>query len=139
MATRAERAVIEAARVMSEEGVNDHWTACAVVMAVEALKAEEAECSAAPPPGAPPVELDITWADLCSGDLMFSAKTGRWMEALEIRHRGAMTTVRLTGGEKNKPPITFTRPATTPVKVRRAADMAAAVDVLTIAFSGPGI
>lgn len=42
MTAPEEQAVITAARTMAEEGVNDHWTACAVVVAVAALDAKPA-------------------------------------------------------------------------------------------------
>jgi len=133
--TPAERAVIEAARawaIKMSEGVWDGVTG-SLLAAVAALDVAEA----APVPEV--VELDVTWAEVCSGDLMYSANTGRWIEALEVRPRAdGQVSIRVTGGQAGKPPITFTRPSTTLVKVRRASAMASAVDALaSVVWSGP--
>lgn len=84
----------------------------------------------------PTVEKPLTWSLLVSGDEMFSAKTGKWFEILEVRSRDGQVTVRLKGGEAGRPPITFTKPAITPVRVRRS-EMGQAVDLFAVVFSGP--
>jgi hypothetical protein len=53
---------------------------------------------------------------------------------MEVRHRGADVTVRLTGGGKEVPQ--FTKPATTKVRVRRS-KTGQVVDMFAVVFSGP--
>jgi hypothetical protein len=82
----------------------------------------------------PKVEKPLTWGLLVSEDEMFSERTGKWFEILEVRRRGNDVTVRLKGGGKDVPQ--FTKPADTPVRVRRS-QMGKAVDMFVVAFSGP--
>jgi hypothetical protein len=80
------------------------------------------------------VEKETTWGLLVSEDEIFSPRTGKWHEIMEVRHRGADVTVRLTGGGKEVPQ--FTKPATTKVRVRRS-KTGQVVDMFAVVFSGP--
>lgn len=118
MATELEAAVIAAAKVLYHEGVNDHWTACALVVAVGKLLEAEA---------APETEA---WGRLVSGDQIWSEKVGKWFEVLEVRTAGGRTTALLAGG------VRFTKPAGETVKVKRS-DLGLAMDRFETLWSGP--
>lgn len=80
------------------------------------------------------LEKEITWGLLVSEDEIFSPRTGKWHEILEVRRKGTDVTVRLAGGGKTVPK--FTKPATTTVRVRRS-ETGQVVDMFAVVFSGP--
>jgi hypothetical protein len=82
----------------------------------------------------PKVEKPLTWGLVVSEDEVFSEKTGRWMEVLEARTNAGQTTLRFKGGGQAVPK--FTRPASTPCRVRRS-ETGRVVDMFHVVFSGP--
>lgn len=121
--TPAERAVIQAARVLYEEGQNDHWTACAVVVAVQRLM--DAEVSGEPQ------ETPVTYGQVVAGDQLQNRQTKAWHEVLENNVRDNQAHIRLRGVAKP-----FSKPAGESVTVLRSA-MGRAVDMFNIDWSGP--
>jgi hypothetical protein len=126
-----ERAVIEAARVMSDEGVNDHWTACALVVAVEELRKFEREQAAA---GISEVE----WSLVAEGDELRS-NTGAFFPVVATKREWKMgsatgkflITVQLTAGPK-----VLTRPSpAAPMATVRRGQAGKAVDTIVHVMS----
>ena len=110
--TPAEKAVIEAAVTLSDEGQTDHWTACAVVVAVEALRAERAAAEDTRP-----------WSLVVAEDEIYSTKTQKWYRVTKTVRRETWSEIYCEGAAKP-----FTVDPKGQVKVRRS-EMGQAVDV----------
>jgi hypothetical protein len=123
--TPAEHAVIEAATAHVDnasycDGPGD------LIRALNALKAER-EAPAT-------VESDRTWGEVVTTDEIFSTKTGKWYDVIEVRRHGDRVVVHAKGLPKMIKPL-----AADPVRVRRHL-MGRTVDMInSILTSGPSM
>jgi hypothetical protein len=127
MATPVERLVIEAARsYLAEPGVHEGTPGRGkLAQALRALDASER------PTEGTQKQIPLTWGQLVTTDVMLSERTGKWFEVLECKTSKGQTSILLRGGAR------FTKPADTPVIVRRS-EMGEAVDMFaSVLWSGP--
>lgn len=75
---------------------------------------------------------EITWGEVVESDEIYSAKTGRWYEVIEVRARGARVAIRAVNLPKVIEPL-----ATDKVTVRRGATGEAVDMMISILYSGP--